>query len=49
MLEMLREEVKPESKTAEFMEMSFLTFSDSTNRSAPIDSSANKKYRNGIL
>lgn len=31
------------------MEMSFLTFSDSTIRSVPIDSKANKKYRDGIL
>ena len=49
MLELLREEAKPESKTAELMEMSFLTFSDSTIRSVPIDSKANKKYRDGIL
>jgi hypothetical protein len=49
MLELLREEARPESEMAKLMELSFLTFSDSTIRSVPIESEANKKYRDGIL
>jgi hypothetical protein len=49
MLSTLREEAKPDEELAEIMEMSFVTFSDSTIRSVPIDSKANKKYRDGIL
>lgn len=49
MLATLQQEAKPEGEMAKLMEMSFLTFSDSTVRSVPIESKANKKYKDGIL
>lgn len=45
----LREEAKPDDNLSELLEMSFLTFSDCTVRTVPIESAANKKHPDGIL
>jgi hypothetical protein len=49
LLETLQREAKPDDKIADDLEMSFLTFSDSTVRVVPLDSKSNKKFPGGIL
>lgn len=49
LLENLQREAQPDDKVADELEMSFLTFSDSTVRVVPLDSKSNKKYPGGIL
>lgn len=49
LLQKLRDAAKPDGELAESLEMSFLTFSDSTVRSVPIASPANQEFPTGIL
>lgn len=49
LLDLLHEEAKPDPGSAATFEMEFLTFSDSTVRSIPIESASNKKFPTGIL
>lgn len=49
LLATLREEAMPDERLSKKLESSFMTFSDCTVRSIPIDSKSNKKYPDGIL